>query len=434
MKIEKVNINELISPEYNPRDITPEEMEKLKTSIKEFGYVDPIIVNDVNNHIIGGNQRYEAMKQLGYTEVEVSYVNIPDLNREKALNIRLNNSSGEWDKNKLESILEEMELDHFDISLTGFNDLNLNLLNVNETPFEEETYNPQGELKDKYTGENNTGEEGSLKRDYIMPPFSILRGYDKDWLNLKKQYKEEIKDNGESREDLLYGGELGVSVTDPVLASIILTWFTPTGQSNIIDCFSGDTVIGYMSAKMGNNFVGIELRKEQCDLNNDRVENMSAFYHCDDGQNVLEYVAQDTQDLLFSCPPYYDMEVYSDLPNDASNQETYEDFIKIIRTAFSNSIKTLKDNRFAVIVASDMRDKNGYYYPFTTDIKDIFKDNGMGLYNDIILADPLTTAGIRARKVFNNRKTVKVHQNVMVFYKGDTSKISEIYKLPCEDK
>ena len=122
MKIVKVNINELISPEYNPRQITDDEMEKLKNSINEFGYIDPIIVNRVNNHIVGGNQRYEALKSLGYTDVDVIFIDEPDLNREKALNIALNKISGEWDFVKLADIIDDLELNDFDISLTGFDE------------------------------------------------------------------------------------------------------------------------------------------------------------------------------------------------------------------------------------------------------------------------------------------------------------------------
>lgn len=132
MEIVKVNINELISPEYNPRQITDDEMEKLKNSINEFGYIAPIIVNKHNNHIVGGNQRYEALKSLGYTDVDVIFIDEPDLNREKALNIRLNNSSGDWDIGKLDTIFEELELTGFDITLTGFATGNLQ-------PFENET-------------------------------------------------------------------------------------------------------------------------------------------------------------------------------------------------------------------------------------------------------------------------------------------------------
>lgn len=125
MEIVKVDINELISPEYNPRQITDDEMGKLKNSINEFGYVDPIIVNKHNNHIVGGNQRYEALKSLGYTDVDVIFIDEPDLNREKALNIALNKISGEWDFVKLADIIDDLELNDFDISLTGFDELEL---------------------------------------------------------------------------------------------------------------------------------------------------------------------------------------------------------------------------------------------------------------------------------------------------------------------
>ena len=117
MEIVKVDINELISPEYNPRQITDDEMGKLKNSINEFGYVVPIIVNKHNNHIVGGNQRYEALKQLGYTMIDVIYINEPDINKEKALNIRLNNLSGEWDMTKLEKVIDELKKKKFDIYL-----------------------------------------------------------------------------------------------------------------------------------------------------------------------------------------------------------------------------------------------------------------------------------------------------------------------------
>ena len=139
MEIVKVDINELISPEYNPRQITDDEMEKLKNSINEFGYVAPIIVNKYNNHIIGGNQRYEALKSLGYTDVDVIFVDEPDLNREKALNIALNKISGEWDFVKLADIIDELELNDFDIPLTGFDEQELeNFYIEEENPKEHE--------------------------------------------------------------------------------------------------------------------------------------------------------------------------------------------------------------------------------------------------------------------------------------------------------
>ena len=133
MEIVKVDINELISPEYNPRQITDDEMGKLKNSIKEFGYIAPIIVNKHNNHIVGGNQRCLALKQLGYTMIDVIYINEQDINKEKALNIRLNNLSGEWDTNKLQNILDDLKLQEFDVSLTGF-DIEVQKFEFNDNP------------------------------------------------------------------------------------------------------------------------------------------------------------------------------------------------------------------------------------------------------------------------------------------------------------
>ena len=150
MDVETVQIDELISPDYNPRHITPEALESLKKSLDEFGYVAPIIVNRHNNHILAGNQRILALKELGYTEVEVIYTNITDLNREKALNIRLNNLSGDWDIGKLDTIFQDLELDGFDLTLTGFATENLQ-------PFETETVDTEIPVSETITADLNTG-------------------------------------------------------------------------------------------------------------------------------------------------------------------------------------------------------------------------------------------------------------------------------------
>lgn len=127
MKIEKININDLISPEYNPRTMTDDEMEGLKKSLDEFGYIDPVIVNKHNNHVVGGNQRLLALKQLGYKEIDVIFINEPDINREKQINVRLNNSSGKWDENKLVDILKDLKVEGLDLDLTGFNEFDFDL-------------------------------------------------------------------------------------------------------------------------------------------------------------------------------------------------------------------------------------------------------------------------------------------------------------------
>ena len=156
---------------------------------------------------------------------------------------------------------------------------------------------------------------------------------------------------------------------------------------------------------------------------------MTAKYICDDGRNILNHIEEKSQDLLFSCPPYFNLEIYSDLENDASNQKEYSDFIAILNTAFSNAIKCLKDDRFACITVGDVRDKRGYYYDFIGDIKKIFIRNGMNLYNELILVQPIGSAVLRARNNMRNRKVVKTHENVLVFYKGNPNNIQKNFPI-----
>jgi len=181
-----------------------------------------------------------------------------------------------------------------------------------------------------------------------------------------------------------------------------------------------------VAAYLGNDFTGVELREKQAALNNERVEGMNARYICDDGQNVAQHIEPESQDLLFSCPPYFDLEKYSDLPNDASNQGSYEDFIKILENAFTGAVSCLKENRFAAICVGDVRDKNtGFYYDFCGDIKRIFKQNGMRLYNEIILVEQTASTALRASRYMDSRKVAKTHQHLLVFFKGDPKKIKK---------
>ena len=110
MQVITKNVAELIPAEYNPRrKLKPgdKEYEKLKKSIQELGYVDPVIWNERTGHVVGGHQRLEVMQEMGVTEVMVSVVDLPE-DKEKALNVALNKISGEWDQDKLVDLLHEL--------------------------------------------------------------------------------------------------------------------------------------------------------------------------------------------------------------------------------------------------------------------------------------------------------------------------------------
>ena len=122
MNIEKKNVKDLLPADYNPRkDLKPgdPEYEKLKRSIEQFGYVEPVIWNEKTGRVVGGHQRLKVLTDMGITEVDVVVVDM-DTEKEKALNIALNKISGEWDTEKLALVIADLQGTDFDVSLTGF--------------------------------------------------------------------------------------------------------------------------------------------------------------------------------------------------------------------------------------------------------------------------------------------------------------------------
>ena len=138
MEVEKIKITDLIPSDYNPRIMPENESTKLRNSLETFGLVDPIVINLKNNHIIGGHQRFEVLidQHLEDNKIfdELNLIRLGDIgwvftdteltvesdDHEKALNLTLNKIGGEWDTEKLFSVLEELEVNNFDLGLTGF--------------------------------------------------------------------------------------------------------------------------------------------------------------------------------------------------------------------------------------------------------------------------------------------------------------------------
>lgn len=412
-RIVQMNIEKLKPYENNPR-FNDKAVDAVANSIENFGFKVPIVV-DKYNVIVTGHTRLKAAQKLGLAQVPVIVAD--DLSEEKIKAFRLADNKvselAEWDFSKLEAELAGLEMD---MSQFNFDDM------------------PEPSKLDRY----DNFEHGALAKKFVIPPFTILDTRSGDWLERKRMWREKIQDNGDARSNAkpytsLTGGDFGdASLLDPVLSELMVKWFMPKEENgvNCFDCFAGDTIFGFVSSYLGKNFTGIELREEQADFNNSRVNafNLPAKYICDDGRNVLNHIKPETQDLFFSCPPYFDLEVYSDKENDASNQKTYDEFYAILDTAFTNAIKCLKNNRFAVVVVGDVRnERTGAYYDFMGSVKETFKREGMLLYNEMILINSFGTAGFRAASSMKYRKITKVHQNVLVFYKGDQKSIKDLF-------
>ena len=432
MKIKTVEIKDINPAPYNPRiDLKPSDIEyqKLKKSIDEFDLVEPLILNERNGTLIGGHQRLKILKERGDKTVDVSLVDLDEA-KEKALNIALNRVQGDWNYDKLNLIFEELKgIDDFDIELTGFDFDDI----VSGDYIPEES----GTQKEPITEENAVIK---LSDKFIINPFSVFVAYSGEWATRKKYWVALIQDTGETRKNLIgispmctdaYGRKRckTESILDPVLAEVCLTWFN-IGGGSAFDPFAGDSVFGYVSAHLGYPFEGIELRTEQAELNQKRLDDddLTGLYHCDDALNIDRYINDKTKDFLFTCPPYYDLEQYSELDDDLSNMESYEEFNDKISQCISKAVNKLKDDRFAVCVVGEIRNKKGGYQNFVSDTINNFINAGMIYYNEIILSSPLGSAPVRAGSYMKNRKIVKVHQNVLVFYKGDVNNIKNNFE------
>lgn len=220
----------------------------------------------------------------------------------------------------------------------------------------------------------------------------------------------------------------GTSVFDPVLCEIIYNWYSPEGGV-VVDPFAGGSVRGVVAEKLGRHYIGIDLSQRQVDANQMNADRLGVCpaWHCDDSRNMDAYIPDGSADLVFSCPPYHNLEKYSDHPLDLSNMN-YSDFVEAYEDIIRKACNKLKNNRFAVFVVGDIRDAKGRYRGFPGETKRIFESCGLCLYNENILLEQYGTAPLRAGTLFTaSRKMVKVHQNVLVFYKGNLKEIKHTF-------
>lgn len=213
----------------------------------------------------------------------------------------------------------------------------------------------------------------------------------------------------------------GVSVFDPVLCELSYAWYTKEGDT-IIDPFAGGSVRGIVAEKMGRFYTGVELRAEQVEANiiqcSEICDACQKWVH-GDSAHIDELLPEDGFDFMFTCPPYADLEVYSDDPADISNMGI-DGFLEMYEIILRKTVEKLADDRFAVVVIGDARGKDGFYYNLPGKTVEFMERAGARYYNEAILVTPAGSLPIRAGRQFAaSRKLGKTHQNVLTFCKGD---------------
>lgn len=466
IKTEPVNWRELqFIQQEDFKEWLPNGDKKLIESLLKYQFADPFKVWHHNgiNYCLDGRHRFLDLKMVSESGHKVpemlpaTFINCKEMKEAAELVLVYSSAYAKITQQGLLDFVKNFDLDFPDMS---------NLLNLPE--FDEVDFiGKLNESEGLLPGEKIT--PSSLKDSFIFPPFSVLDTRSGAWQERKRKWLQLGFNSQETREDvelIAKSGQStaiyelrnkmrdmlqrepswdeiidyakkkglhvyeGASIFDPVLCELSYRWFCPEG-GRILDPFAGGSVRGVVAGSLGYNYTGIDLREDQVEANRKQASILSlegVNWIAGDSNEVLDHPVECKEaDFVYSCPPYADLEKYSDDPKDLSNMD-YVQFKEVYFSIIKKSVAQLKDDRFACFVVGDVRDKKGFYYNFVSDTIQAFKDAGMELYNEIILVNVVGSLAIRVRRQFNGgRKVGKMHQNVLVFYKGNPKKIKENY-------
>lgn len=489
MKTEIVKLSQIQVNGANPRTITNEKFDKLINSIlvlPKMLELRPIVVDDTFV-ALGGNMRYRALVAIEGMDVEELAQRLAGLRdyqkKTEAEKQRLVEYWGEWKTKPTAPIIKASELSEDERKEfiikdnVGFGDWDMDALANDWNAEDLDSWgldvwqDNDGSHGDGGNGDNSPA-NASLNDRFIVPPFSVLdtrKGY---WQARKKMWRSKVTsvDIGGSREDTLiqspeikykdlyqrtrkHREELGISfreyldkyvpddvkereaskvlaqgtsLFDPVLAEIVMRWFCPPDGS-ILDPFGGEQTKGIVAGVLGLKYRGCEIRPDQVSLNSEACKDYpNVQYHCGDSNNIAEIITDRGFDLCFTSPPYYDLEVYS--KEDMSALGTYGEFMAQYENIFRQCVDMLSDGAFLVVKIGEIRNKQtGAYRNFVGDNIAMFMRLGLTYYNEIIMVETGASIALRASRYMDSRKVAKMHQNILVFYKGNLKDIKKKY-------
>ena len=284
---------------------------------------------------------------------------------------------------------------------------------------------------------------GPVAERFTLPPFTILDARTGEWQERKRAWAAMgIRGEVGRGDELTYTGaaksfdhyrvkegtrsetqKQGTSIFDPVCVELCYRWFSPEG-GQVVDPFAGGSVRGIVAGALGRHYWGCDLRPEQIAANEAQADEIAPrvrpVWVCGDSMETLADAP--AADFVFSCPPYGDLEKYSDDPRDLSTMDWHA-FVAAYKRIILRAVGRMKPDTFACFVVGDFRDGRGFYRNFVSETIDGFEQAGARLYNEAILATMIGSASMRVTKQFESgRKLAKTHQNVLVFCKGDWKK------------
>ncbi|KAG8466529.1 hypothetical protein KFE25_007908 [Diacronema lutheri] len=294
-------------------------------------------------------------------------------------------------------------------------------------------------------GANKPSEgDGALAAEFGAPPLSILDARTAQWRERRSYWIDGYgiqSELGRPTDLLGFGGRMrtkhgGTSVFDPMLCELAYRWWAPPGGS-ILDPFAGGSVRGVVAARLGLAYHGIELSATQITANEAQARRIGAectaarvpwvrpkWMRADathlDG-TALHARLPAAVDFVFTCPPYYDLERYSNDGRDLCNAPSYAAFLRALDKALGGALQLLRRDRFACVVVGELRDRRtGLCRNFVSDTISIAQRHGAALYNSAVLLTAYNTAPMRARAGFRLGKLTRCHQSVLVFWKGES--------------
>ena len=461
--------------ELHPDNPRQGDLGAIVTSIETNGWFGALVAQRSTRRVLVGNHRLRAAQLAGLEELPVHWVDVDEPTARRIL-LADNRTSdlADYDRQDLAALLREAaEAD--DLLGTGFDaeDLDDLLLELGQGAGQDAREAAAATLQQRFglfpssILDTRRSWWQERKRAWLALGVRSELGRGDDLLSMPVQMRDpqfyakrtakeaelgrEISTD-EFRDEFWTEAEatfIGTSIFDPVLCEIAYRWFCPPA-GRVLDPFAGGSVRGIVAALLGRSYTGVDLRDEQLVANRANWSEVSAAapglelepetqheapeWIAGDSAELEQLVAGRQFDMAFTCPPYFDLEVYSDDPADLSNCHDLRQFRNVHGLIIEQTVAALADDSFIVWVIGEARGPSaagGVQYGLVADTIKGFQEAGAHYYNDAVMLLPSGSWHLRVGNFFTqSRKIARLHQPVLIFVKGDpvaaTARLGEV--------